>query len=103
MSDFLRDCQRLKTEKDLKAVVQIIQRHSQLGWEHVGESKLLRHPAIWAALLDRGMGLTALIRSALNPSTGANLQSWCEPLIAQTAEANSYLFQAAECPLVELW
>ena len=64
MSNFLRDCQRLKTEKDLEAVVQIIQRHSQLGWEHVGESKLLKHPAIWAALLDRGMGLTALIRHA---------------------------------------
>ena len=62
VSTFLKDCQKLKTEKDLDTVIDLLKAHRQLGWEHVGESKLLKHPAVWAALLDQGMGLTALIR-----------------------------------------
>ena len=62
MADFLRDVQKLKKAKEVEEAVAIIGRHRQMGWEHVGDSALLRHPAIWAALLDQGMGLTALIR-----------------------------------------
>lgn len=62
MAEFLRDVQRLKKEKEVGAVVDILGKHRQMAWEHVGESALLKRPQIWATLLDRGMGLTALIR-----------------------------------------
>ena len=51
--------------------MQLIKRHRGLGWEHIGDTKLLKSPRLWGTLLDQGLGLTAMIRWGIN--LGRNL------------------------------
>lgn len=62
-AEFLRDAALLKKGvKTVEDAVAIIERRRALGWEHMGDTKLLKSPRLWAALLQQGLGMTALLR-----------------------------------------
>ncbi|KAG2428652.1 hypothetical protein HXX76_011357 [Chlamydomonas incerta] len=46
----------------VESALALIRRH-RFGHEHVGDTALLRNPAVWGAFLENGMPLTAMIRN----------------------------------------
>ncbi|KAG2428671.1 hypothetical protein HXX76_011376 [Chlamydomonas incerta] len=50
------------TAAAVESALTLIRRH-RFGHEHVGDTVLLRNPAVWGAFLENGMPLTAMIRN----------------------------------------
>eukprot|EP00198_Chlamydomonas_reinhardtii_P009143 XP_001698480.1 predicted protein [Chlamydomonas reinhardtii] len=50
------------TAEAVETALTLIRRH-RFGHEHVGDTVLLRNPAVWGAFLENGMPLTAMIRN----------------------------------------
>ncbi|KAG2428647.1 hypothetical protein HXX76_011352 [Chlamydomonas incerta] len=50
------------TAAAVESALALIRRH-RFGHEHVGDTVLLRNPAVWGAFLENGMPLTAMIRN----------------------------------------
>ena len=62
--ELLRAVQTAKGTTDIEELLGVVEGHGSVSWEHVGDTKLLKEPRLWGALL-RGGGLPtgALVRN----------------------------------------